>query len=612
MYTSIKAYCIDQTLQVTSIPKLASGGENETKVEVSFDEKWDGLGKTAIFYRTEKQVYHVVMTNDACVIPREVLVEPGHLYFGIIGIEGSSVRTSEVVVLEIAQGSITGLNPLEPLPDVYKQVLSAYGVNEQAIAVERARLNNLVSAGTASDSELVDVRVGYDGTTYTSAGEAVRDQHIKGVYVNASNFSTVLPNLDGASNPRYVLNFATTATTFPENLPFSAIPDSLMLLETYKTSNGYKVQRLQERGNVYTRTYSAAWSNWRKSNALDTLVTASNYATILPDVDNAGNGTYLLNFALTDTNLPANLPFTTVPDTLMIFESAVNGAYTWQEIRLATGNATYRRTNAGGWRSWYIVGNAVPTITVRSGESILEGVKACYEKGYHKVVVEAGEYDIITEYKSLYGSSYFDTYTDYSGSDKFDRGIWLENIEIIFSPGAKVLCKYTGDNAGVEAYFSAFAVGNNVTIDGLVLDAENLRYGIHPDFNTGTDVTRFTLRNCDLKHINGTNEQAIGAGFGIHVDWLVENTIFRSESSNVVFRVHNNVSDEARSRLVVRNCYIDGPGVFKFNSYSTSTEVSTVTVTGCCYANAPVAGYETEDSTTENVKLCAWGNTQRA
>lgn len=171
MYTSIKAYCIDQTLQVTSIPKLASGGENEIKVEVSFDEKWDGLGKTAIFYRTEKQVYHVVMTNDACIIPREVLVEPGHLYFGIIGIDGASVRTSEVVVLEVAQGSITGLNPLVPLPDVYKQVVSAYGsvaaslaaevsARMAEVATERARIDNLASlaeGSTTGDAELQDI-----------------------------------------------------------------------------------------------------------------------------------------------------------------------------------------------------------------------------------------------------------------------------------------------------------------------------------------------------------------------------------------------------------------------------------------------------------------------
>ena len=203
MYSTIKAKVVDQTLTITSVGKLASGGENEIRVEVSFDSYWAGYGKTAIFYREEKQVYHVVMVSDACVIPREVLAVPGRLYFGILGTSGSSVRTTEVVALNVAQGAITGLGKLEPLPDVYKQVLAAAGKNEQAIAVERARLDNLV-AGETTDGELIDIRVGADGTTYASAGSAVRAQItslVSGVGLDdavidarQTQFATVNPN----------------------------------------------------------------------------------------------------------------------------------------------------------------------------------------------------------------------------------------------------------------------------------------------------------------------------------------------------------------------------------------------------------------------------------
>ena len=44
------------------------------------------------------------------------------------------------------------------------------------IAVERARVDNLLSGATADGAEVVDVRVGADGVTYDSAGTSVREQ----------------------------------------------------------------------------------------------------------------------------------------------------------------------------------------------------------------------------------------------------------------------------------------------------------------------------------------------------------------------------------------------------------------------------------------------------
>ena len=175
MYTTITARCVDQTLTVTSIPKIASGGENEVRIDVTFDSRWNGFGKTAVFYRDPKKVYHVVMVNDTCLIPREVLTEAGRVYFGVMGTSGATTRTTEVVALAVAQGAITGaIN--EPLPDVYRQLLGAYGEATKDLAVERARIDNLVAGGTVGDAEVLDIRVGADGTTYKSAGEAVRGQ----------------------------------------------------------------------------------------------------------------------------------------------------------------------------------------------------------------------------------------------------------------------------------------------------------------------------------------------------------------------------------------------------------------------------------------------------
>ena len=55
--------------------------------------------------------------------------------------------------------------------------LSANILNtNSAVATERARIDNLVSGGVVDDAELLDVRVGFGGVQYESAGTAVRTQ----------------------------------------------------------------------------------------------------------------------------------------------------------------------------------------------------------------------------------------------------------------------------------------------------------------------------------------------------------------------------------------------------------------------------------------------------
>ena len=514
------------------------------------------------------------------------------------------------------------VNSIQSLYDVLQQ----QGFVDDRIKVHTAelsaRVENLlgkVKEGTTTmDAELIDLRLGGDLINYNSAGAAVRGALSGGVYVGADNYKTVLPDLNGATAFRYFLNFSTTTTDLPANLPFANMPEALVILENYTKAN-YKYQVITAGGSTYTRfAGNNNWSVWSNADGGRFLtLNEGNYSSRLADTNEALLGiTYVLNFAIGSSNLPANLPFTVVPDSLMFLDTVRSGSYGYQEIKPANSRILYRRMYAGGYREWFTVYdhsvNGEPAIKITNGGSILEGIKACYEKGYKKLVVEAGTYDIIAEYKKHYGNDYFEKYVNYSTSDKFDRGLWLENIEVLFSPGAKVVCHYTGTNNNVTAYFAPFSCGNNVIIDGLVLDSSRCRYGIHPDFNTGTARSYMIIRNCDLKHKQtATNEQAIGAGFGIHTDWLVENTIFRSEGTNIVFRVHNHIDGSAQSKLTVKNCYIEGSGFFKFNHYSTSTKKSPVIVTGCSYITEPQVTFETSDSVNENIQLIAYNNEKR-
>ena len=68
----------------------------------------------------------------------------------------------------------------------------AQKANQAALEVEKSRINNLTAnAGdVTNNAELLDIRVGYDGITYTTAGEAVR-QTI-GAYMTLENESWVV------------------------------------------------------------------------------------------------------------------------------------------------------------------------------------------------------------------------------------------------------------------------------------------------------------------------------------------------------------------------------------------------------------------------------------
>lgn len=144
--TQITARVTDQTIQLVNVPVLASGSVGVLQIKCEFDQLWDGYGKTAVFYKSEDDVYHVQMTLGVATVPHEVLEGKGVFFFGILG-AADNTRTTEVVRLEVKQGAITvpTAETREPTPDVYQQLLASYGKVDQKLAVESARLSEALS-----------------------------------------------------------------------------------------------------------------------------------------------------------------------------------------------------------------------------------------------------------------------------------------------------------------------------------------------------------------------------------------------------------------------------------------------------------------------------------
>lgn len=111
------------------------------------------------------------------------------------------------------KGNSMVIDPGTPMP-TYEQLIRQVEAATAGLAVERARIDEIVAledGSTTGDAELHDIRVGYDGTTYASAGTAVREQVSKRASkTDPSSNLFYLTEMSGASSNGYY-NFSTNA-----------------------------------------------------------------------------------------------------------------------------------------------------------------------------------------------------------------------------------------------------------------------------------------------------------------------------------------------------------------------------------------------------------------
>ena len=196
--TRITARINDQTLQLVNLPLLSSGSVDVVQIACSFDPLWDGYAKSAVFFKAEERkpkVYHIPLVADVATVPHEVLDEEGDVFFGVMGV-AENTRTTEAVRLAVVQGAITTATAEheDPAPDIYKELLAAYGVQD-------ARINELVAMRGTAGATIYPLEGEYiaDGSILTNGISAAVSLTIDGLtligYGDHSTDGNILPEV---------------------------------------------------------------------------------------------------------------------------------------------------------------------------------------------------------------------------------------------------------------------------------------------------------------------------------------------------------------------------------------------------------------------------------
>lgn len=127
----IKFNVVKQNIERIDSEIVVAKSKNYLTAEFTFSEDWDGLIKTAVFYNSGKS-YVVMLENDSCVVPWEVLVK-GVLKVSVFG--GDLITADAAYITVYESGYIEGETPEPPTPDVYAHILELLekGVDPETI-----------------------------------------------------------------------------------------------------------------------------------------------------------------------------------------------------------------------------------------------------------------------------------------------------------------------------------------------------------------------------------------------------------------------------------------------------------------------------------------------
>lgn len=255
-----------------------------------------------------------------------------------------------------------------------------------------------------------------------------------------------------------------------------------------------------------------------------------------------------------------------------------------------------------------------PTITVAANGDYTSLTEALYATAddHPDVFVKVGTYDIVAEYKALFGNNIFDTMTyETTGMKNFQWGLYIDNRTVTFAAGAKVVCDMSAYTNDGTRRFSPFNLGMNAVIDGLDCYAVNPYYIIHDDFGDASEAFTNVIRNCKLVSPEPAQGNVIGGGCRMYSTKIVDNCwLDNGNNKPVAMRYHNysTASTAITASLpvvIIKNTRANSK--IRLNYYGKQTTHHMTAYVNNCKALAIEKAAE-DSNAVDNVDLYEWCN----
>lgn len=309
-------------------------------------------------------------------------------------------------------------------------------------------------------------------------------------------------------------------------------------------------------------------------------ITPSNYASLLPDVNNVmESSVYKMYFSTNSDAIPAHLPFDRwLMGTAMLITVAkhtgADGSNAGSQQILIGDDMVFWRDFGSAWTAWdaiYLrirVGTGTDFSPSRSSltAAIVDATK------YKNAVVEvgAGTFDLYTEFLAYYGNDFFDNYE----ATTVPRGLHLTNgVRVICSENSKIVFNYPGNNQYVQRWFSPINFLSDCrggfTLEGARVECSNCRYAIHDDPGDSQSPYHNKYINCKF-YIDNTNNPnrlsgsyaVLGGGLGRNGQVEIDNCLFLSADTagtdHAVVSYHVDVyTTDGNSKVTIRDSYLE-------------------------------------------------------